>query len=153
MDSLDYKIVQTLMHNGRTTWSELAGILGMSSPAASDRVRKLEEQGVIRGYTALIDAESAGCGLAAMIAVTLTYSEHRDSFLAKIQGLAEVQECHHIAGDEDYLLKVRCRGTKDLERIISEELKNEPARPKTKTTIILSTVKETPTLPLNWEER
>jgi len=153
MDILDYKILQTLMHQGRTTWSELAGILGLSSPAAADRVRKLEEQGVIRGYTALIDAESAGCSLTAMIAVTLTYSEHRESFLAKIQAMAEVQECHHIAGDEDYLLKVRCRGTRDLERIISEGLKSEPARPKTKTTIILSTVKETSHLPLAWEER
>ena len=148
MDTLDYKIIQALMHNGRMTWSELAGVLGLSSPAAADRVRRLEEQGVITGYTAIIHAESVGCDLAALIAVSLEKPEHREAFLTKINTMSEIQECHHTAGDEDYLLKVRCRGTKDLERIISQELKTLPGILKTKTTIILSTVKETSNLPL-----
>ncbi|MBC8081029.1 MAG: Lrp/AsnC family transcriptional regulator [Gorillibacterium sp.] len=152
MDALDYKIIQALMLDGRKTWSELAGVLGLSSPAAADRVRRLEEQGVIMGYTAIIQAESVGCDLAALIAVSLEKPEHREAFLNKINRMTEVQECHHTAGDEDYLLKVRCRGTKDLERMISQELKTLPGILKTKTTIILSTVKETSNLPLFRED-
>lgn len=67
-----------------------------------------------------------------------------------MQALAEVQECHHVTGEDDYWLKVRCRHTKDLERLISEDLKGLPGILKTRTTIALSTVKETPILPI-WE--
>ncbi|MNI41022.1 Leucine-responsive regulatory protein [compost metagenome] len=148
VDSLDYKIIKALMANGRMTWAELAGVLGLSSPAAADRVRRLEEQGVITGYTALIDAESAGYGLAALIAVSLERPAHRQPFLDLIHKLPEIQECHHTAGDDDYILKVRCRGTRDLDRLISEELKSLPGIVRTKTTIILGTVKETPNIPL-----
>ena len=81
MDSLDYKIIRTLMDNGRITWAELAGVLGLSSPAAADRVRRLEEQGLIKGYTALVDAEASGYGLAALIAVSLERPAHREAFL------------------------------------------------------------------------
>ncbi|NOU80932.1 winged helix-turn-helix transcriptional regulator [Paenibacillus sp. LMG 31459] len=153
MDSLDYKIISAIMNNGRITWSELAGLLGLSSPAAADRVRRLEEQGVITAYTALIDAESAGYGLAALIAVSLERPEHRQGFIELVMKLPEVQECHHTAGDDDYILKLRCRGTRDLDRIISEEIKGLPGIVRTRTTIILGTVKETPHVPLPPAER
>ncbi|AIQ57688.1 Lrp/AsnC family transcriptional regulator [Paenibacillus borealis] len=153
MDSLDYKIISAIMNNGRITWSELAGLLGLSSPATADRVRRLEEQGVITGYTALIDAESAGYGLAALIAVSLERPEHRQGFIELVRKLPEVQECHHTAGDDDYILKLRCRGTRDLDRIISEEIKGLPGIVRTRTTIILGTVKETPHVPLPPAER
>ncbi|AIQ40660.1 MULTISPECIES: Lrp/AsnC family transcriptional regulator [unclassified Paenibacillus] len=153
MDSLDYKIISAIMNNGRITWSELAGLLGLSSPATADRVRRLEEQGVITGYTALIDAESAGYGLAALIAVSLERPEHRQGFIELVMKLPEVQECHHTAGDDDYILKLRCRGTRDLDRIISEEIKGLPGIVRTRTTIILGTVKETPHVPLPPAER
>ncbi|MDF9842239.1 MULTISPECIES: Lrp/AsnC family transcriptional regulator [unclassified Paenibacillus] len=148
MDSLDKKIINTLMANGRITWSELAGMLGLSSPAAADRVRRLEEQGVIKGYTALIDSESTGYSLAALVAVSLERPAHRQAFLTLVQKLPEIQECHHTAGDDDYILKIRCRGTRDLDRIISEELKGLPGIVRTRTTIILGTVKEIPNVPL-----
>jgi len=64
-----------------------------------------------------------------------------------VQHRREIQECHHIAGDEDYVLKVRCKGTRDLERLVSEEIKSIPGI-KTRTTVIMSTVKETPILPI-----
>lgn len=153
MDSLDYKIISAIMNNGRITWSELAGLLGLSSPAAADRVRRLEEQGIITGYTALIDAESAGYGLSALIAVSLERPEHRQGFIDLIMKLPEIQECHHTAGDDDYILKLRCRGTRDLDRIISEEIKGLPGIVRTRTTIILGTVKETPNIPLPPAER
>jgi Lrp/AsnC family leucine-responsive transcriptional regulator len=123
----------------------------MTGPAAADRVRKLEESGVIRGYAALVDPEAVGASLTAFVAVTLDRPEHRKGFLKKVAKLAEIQECHHIAGDDDYLLKVRCRGPRDLDRVISEELKSVPGVGRTRSTIVLSTAKETPVLPLPTE--
>jgi Lrp/AsnC family leucine-responsive transcriptional regulator len=144
------KVLKQLMQQARTTWAELGMLLGLSAPAAADRVRKLEEAGVIKGYTALINPDQIGCGLAALISVTLERSEHKVQFLEMVNTLPEILECHHVAGAQDYSLKVRCSGTRDLERLISEEIKSLQGV-KTKTTIILSTVKETSILPIKVE--
>lgn len=149
IDETDLKIIHHLMAQGRTTWAELAGILGLSAPATSDRVRRLEERGVITGYAARLDAETLGLHLTAFIAITLEKPHHRAAFLERIQSLPQIQECHHVTGDDDYLLKVRCRHTKDLEQLISENLKSLPGVQRTRTTIVLSTVKETADLPVN----
>lgn len=151
LDSIDLKVIRKLMEQARTTWAELGSLLGLSAPAAADRVHKLEERGVIKGYTVLVDPEAMGYGLAALIAVILERPEHRAEFFQKIKQIPEILECHHIAGDEDYLLKVRCTGTRDLERLISEEIKSIKGVIKTRTTIILSTVKETTILPVSTE--
>ncbi|MBW4465916.1 MAG: Lrp/AsnC family transcriptional regulator [Pegethrix bostrychoides GSE-TBD4-15B] len=148
LDETDSKLVQHLMRQGRTTWSELANLLGLSAPAAADRVRRLEERGVIRGYAAQISPEAAGCELLAFIAVSLEQSQQRAAFLQRVEALSEIQECHHVTGADDYLLKVRCRNTQALERLISQELKSLDGL-KTHTTIALSTVKETSALPLS----
>lgn len=149
MDAIDYKAIAVLQASGRESWAKLGETLGMTAPAAAERVRKLEEGGVIRGYAALVDAESVGAALTAFVAVTLDRPEHRKAFLKRVGKLAEVQECHHVAGDDDYLLKVRCRGPRDLDRVISEELKSVPGVGRTRTTIVLDTAKETPILPLS----
>lgn len=146
------KIIQMLMENARVTWVDLASEIGLSAPATADRVHRLVEQGVITGYGAIIDPERVGCECAAFVAVTLERPEHRSSFLQRVQELKEIQECHHIAGDDDYLLKVRCRNTKDLDRVISMELKGLPGVIRTRTTIVMDTCKETHQVPLqlNW---
>ena len=136
------------MANARSTWAELGALIGLSAPATADRVRKLEDSGVIKGYAALVNPEAVGCGLAALISLSIENPEYRPVIIKKIGELAEILECHHVAGDVDYILKVRCAGTRGLERLISDELKAFPGV-KTKTTVILSTVKETPVLPLN----
>ena len=148
LDDVDFKALQYLMSQGRITWSELAGILELSAPATADRVRRLEERHVIQGYAALVDPKMVNCGLTAFVSVTLEKSKHRNTFLKKIQSLAEIQECHHTTGDDDYLLKVRCRDTEELERLVIEELKGIVGVSKTRTTIVLSTAKETPILPV-----
>src|SRR3954468_11539169 len=126
MDAIDYKAIDLLQQMGRVSWTNLGESLGMTGPAAAERVRRLEESGVIRGYAALVDPEAVGAILTAFVAVTLDRPEHRKAFLKKVAGLDEIQECHHVAGDDDYLLKVRCRGPRDLDRVISEELKSVP---------------------------
>ena len=152
MDSLDSKILPLLMANGRITWAELGHSLGLSAPAAADRVRRLEERGVIKSYTALVDAEAAGYSLTAFVLVTLSDQRKRNSFHAGIRRLDQVVECHHIAGDGDFLLKVRCRGTRDLDRLLIEELKGKMGIAHTRTTIVLGTVKETPNVPVDSAE-
>ncbi|OPG15068.1 Lrp/AsnC family transcriptional regulator [Ferroacidibacillus organovorans] len=148
MDSIDFKVITELVLNGRMTWAELASCLDLSSPATAERVHRLKEQGVITGFTALIAPEAVGCGLTAFVAVTLERPEHRAPYLQRIAQMREVQECHHIAGEDDYLLKVRCRGTRDLERVVSDEIKSIPGVAKTRTTIVMSTYKETPVPPM-----
>ena len=148
LDDLDFKIINHLMGQGRTTWSDLAALLQLSAPAAADRVRRLEERGVIVGYGAIASPAALGFTLLAYVAVTLERPEHRAPFLEWVQQTPEIQECHHIAGEDDYWLKVRCRHTQDLERLLSDRLKSLPGLVRTRTTIVLSTVKETTALPL-----
>ncbi|MFD2693241.1 Lrp/AsnC family transcriptional regulator [Sporolactobacillus shoreicorticis] len=150
MDKLDLKILRILMTQGRATWSDLAGEVDLSSPAVAERVRRLEERGVIKAYEAMIDPELVGNTCTAFVAVTLEKTEQRAAFLELIHELVEVQECHHIAGDYDYLLKVRARDTKDLDRVISSELKKLPGV-KTRTTIVMNSLKETARLPIHAE--
>jgi Lrp/AsnC family leucine-responsive transcriptional regulator len=136
------------MREGRSTWSQLARLLGLSAPAAADRVRRLEERGVIRGYSAVVDPEAVGLGMTAFVAVTLERPEHRAGFLGWVDVAPEVQECHHVAGEGDFLLKVRCAAVRDLETIVSEQIKGLDGVTSTRTTVVLSTRKETPVLPL-----
>ncbi len=147
MDAIDVTILRRLMERARTTWAELGSLLGLSAPAAADRVRKLEEAGVIRGYAAIVDPDAAGCGLGAFVSVTLERSDDRGAFLDTVRSLPEVLECHHVAGAEDYILKVRCADTRGLERLISDGLKSVPGV-RTRTAVILSTARETHILPV-----
>ncbi|MCO7175408.1 Lrp/AsnC family transcriptional regulator [Sporolactobacillus kofuensis] len=148
MDSYDYKLVVRLMKDGRATWSDLANEIGLSSPATAERVRRLEERGVIKSYEAVVDTEHVGNTCTAFVEVTLEKTEQRADFLDIVAKLEEIQECHHIAGAYDYLLKVRCRDTKDLDRVISCELKALPGV-KTRTTIVMNSLKETNKLPIH----
>ncbi|MEO0758710.1 MAG: Lrp/AsnC family transcriptional regulator [Cyanobacteria bacterium J06648_16] len=149
LDSLDIQILRALVEDGRKKWADLATDCGVSAPAIADRVRRLEQRGIIQGYTARLSPVAIGYGLMALISVTLERPEHRATLLAFVQSHPAIQECHHVTGDGDYLLKVRCRSTADLEELISEELKGLPGISQTRTAIALSTVKETTALPLD----
>src|SRR6185503_14384638 len=115
MDTTDMKALAVLQKDGRVTWASLGEALGLTAPAAADRVHRLEEAGVVAGYTALVDARALGVDLTAFVSVSLSSHARRTAFLAMVARTTEILECHHIAGDEDFLLKVRCRGTGDLE--------------------------------------
>jgi Lrp/AsnC family transcriptional regulator, leucine-responsive regulatory protein len=148
LDELDSKALACLMRDGRLSWAALGAALGLSAPAASERVRRLVMRGVIRGFVALVEPEAVGLPVTAFVAVSLERThEHRLPFLARMQALDEVQECHHVAGDDDYLLKVRCRDPRDLERLLNE-IKAVPGVARTRTTVALVTSKETAAVPL-----
>ena len=123
MDSIDLKIFNRLQEDGRESWATLGTALGLTGPAVAERVKRLQQRGVLRSFTALFDPAALGFPLAAFVAVTLDRPANRARFLKLVQGLPEIQECHHTAGDGDYLLKVRCRDVSDLERLVSEKLK------------------------------
>jgi Lrp/AsnC family leucine-responsive transcriptional regulator len=153
MDATDISAIKALQASGRESWAALGELMGLTGPAAADRVRRLEERGVIRGYTALVDPDAVGVGLAAFVAVTLDRPKDRARFLALVERLPEVQECHHTAGEDDYLLKVRCRSTADLERLLTHELKGHTGVVRTRTTVVLRTVKESTAIPLPLPDR
>jgi Lrp/AsnC family leucine-responsive transcriptional regulator len=144
MDDIDSKILSLLSQNARISWAELAQHLGLSAPAAAERVRKLEERGAIRGYTALVSPSVVGFGLQAFIAVTLGKSKHRKAFLRTVERMPEILECHHVAGEEDFLLKVCVRDTAHLDTLLAEGLREISGVLRTKTTVVLSTAKEAP---------
>ncbi len=145
---MDSEILARLQANGREPWAALGQALGVTGPAIAERVRKLEERHVIRGYTALLDPDALGLSLLAFVTVTLDRPDQRARFLERVLALPEIQECHHIAGDYDYLLKIRCRGTGDLDRLISDELRSFEGTVRTRTTIVLKSTKETTALPV-----
>jgi Lrp/AsnC family transcriptional regulator, leucine-responsive regulatory protein len=147
MDAIDRSVIATLQANGREAWARIGEQVGLTGPAVAERVRRLEEQGFIRGYAALIAPEAAGFPLTAFVSVTLVGPEHRRAFLTLVAKLPEIQECHHVTGDDDYLLKLRCRGPADLERLLTEELKGGPGVARTRTQVALRSEKETVVLP------
>lgn len=148
MDDLDMKGLALLMTQGRATWADLGQRLGLSAPSAAERVHKLEAQGVILGYAALVDPASLGYPLTAYISVSLSSHHRREAFLRAVEKMDQISECHHVAGEDDYLLKVRCRGTQDLDHLLARELKDKLGVARTRTTIVLSTAKETVRVPI-----
>ncbi|NTW28612.1 MAG: Lrp/AsnC family transcriptional regulator [Coriobacteriia bacterium] len=147
MDSTDLTILKTLAADGRTTFTDLAAKIGLSGPSTADRVRRLEERGVITGYSASIDPASVGLDLCAFVSLTLSHGADKDAFLTALEAIPEVVECHHVTGEHDYLLKVRCDGTQGLENLISVALKNIGPVDRTHTTVVLSSPIERPLVP------
>jgi len=148
MDTVDREILTALMEDGRMTWAELSERTGLSAPSVAERVHRLEGRGVIRGYAALVNGSQVGAHMTAFVAVSLSSPTARDGFLRAVRETSEIQECHHTAGDDDYLLKVRCGGTAELEYLVSDLLKGVPGVARTRTTVVLSTVKESVVVPL-----
>jgi Lrp/AsnC family leucine-responsive transcriptional regulator len=130
-----------------TAWARIGERVGLTGPAVAERVRRLEQRGIVRGYAALLAPEQVGFPLTAFVSVTLETPHHRRAFLARLASLPEVQECHHVTGDDDYLLKVRCRGPADLDRLLTAQLKGGPGVVRTRTLVVLRSEKESVGLP------
>ncbi|GED69205.1 AsnC family transcriptional regulator [Brevibacillus reuszeri] len=142
MDRIDEQIMQLLKENSRITSSEISKQVHLSVPAVSERIRKLEDCGIIDQFTIKINREQLGLHLIAFIMVELEKTEHIAGFRETILQTDSVLECHHLAGSYDYLLKVAVKGTAELEWLISDKLKRIEGVSKTNTMIALSTMKE-----------
>ena len=146
MNEIDKKILNIMQKEARISNAEIARQVALAPSAVLERIKKLEERGVIRGYATEIDAAEVGFGLTAFVAVrTHECCSETDKFLAEIP---EVLEVHDVAGEDSYLLKIRVKNTEHLSRLLRERLKNVPNVATTKTTIVLQTIKETTALPL-----
>lgn len=136
-DATDRQIAAALIADGRSTLKALAEITGLSVSAIQARVRRLETDGVIRGYTALLDAEAVGLPLAALIAITPLDPGQTDDAPDRLAGLTEIEACHSVAGDDAYVLFVRVATPSALEELIREIRKR--AHVSTRTTVVLQT--------------
>lgn len=142
MDVTDQRILNALKQNSRITASDIGKQVGLSVPAVSERIRKLEEAGVIEAYTVKINRAKTGHKLLAFIFVGIEHTKHVEPFREVIVACEPVLECHHIAGEYDYLLKVLVEDTSTLEHFLSGTLKKIPGVVKSNTMITLSTLKE-----------
>lgn len=147
LDPVDHRILALLQKDARTSNAAIARELGMAPSAILERIRKLEQRGVIEGYEARIAPKKVGLGLSAFVFVR---AEERGTGKTgeQLAALPEVQEVHQVAGEDCYLLKLRARDTDDLARLLNERLKSIPNILGTRTTIVLGTLKESTQLPL-----
>lgn len=142
LDRIDARILTLLQSDGRLKRGQIAEDVGLSLPAVSERMRKLEERGLVTGYHAACDAKRLGFDVGAFVRVQMAGSEHYPGFIEAVTAMPEVQEMHSITGEGSHLIKVRVRSTSALEAFLAA-LQRLPGVRGTQTSIILSTLKET----------
>ena len=141
MDDLDTKILERLTRDGRCRASALSQEIGLSVSAVIERIRKLEESGVIQGYAAVLDQKRLGNDITAWMEVCLEHPRHYDAFVACVQADPRVLTCHYLTGGYDFILRVAARSSEALESLHGE-LKGIPGVSSTKTHFELKAVKE-----------
>ena len=137
LEPLDQSIVQELAADGRRSFTDLAERVGLSVSAVHQRVRRLEQRGVILGYTARLDGEQIGLPLTALISLTPNDPAAPDDYPQRIQHIKEIESCYSVAGDESYVLLVRVARPAALEELLRQI--RESANVSTRTTVVLST--------------
>ena len=148
MDEIDLAVLSILQDDARTSNAEIARRVGMAPSAIFERIRKLEERGVIQGYTARIDPHALGLGLLAFVFVRAEEGVGAPQTEQSLAALPEVQEVHHVAGEDCFLVKVRLANTAALGRLLRDGFGAISTIRSTRSTIVLETVKETSHLPL-----
>lgn len=151
LDHKDRLLLHLLQQNSRVSSAELARQLDLSVPGLQKRLKRLEEAGFIEGYVTLVNREALGLDLLCFTQVTLSHQhpECVGQFCERVKGLPEVLECHHLTGEFDYLLKVVVPSPQHLEQLLTEKIRRLPGVDKVRTSIVLSEVKASTTLPLD----
>jgi Lrp/AsnC family leucine-responsive transcriptional regulator len=147
LDETDIKILNHLQANGRAQRNSIAEIVHLSVPSVSERMRKLEEKGLISSYNAILDAKKFNFDITAFIFVEVDGSERYSGFVEHISNHPEVLECHSITGDGSHILKVRTKNTESLEKFLSL-VQSWDGVARTRSNIVLSTFKETRSIPI-----
>ena len=136
MDEIDSEILRILREDGRRSWRDLGAAVGLSANAATDRVRRLREAGVITGFSAIVDPAAGGRRLEALVGVTLAHGTDSDGFAIAAAQLGPVTEVLHLAGAPDYQLRVACRDTAELD-VLLRTLRLKLGAADTETKIVL----------------
>jgi len=137
VEDTDRAILTALADDGRQSYTDLAERVGLSVSAVHQRVRRLEQRGVIRGYAARLDYEAVGLPLTAFVAIRPIDPSQPDDAPERLAGLPEIESCYSVAGEDFYQLLVRVASPADLERLLQEIRK--AANVATRTTVVLST--------------
>lgn len=145
LDDLDITILKKLQENGRTKRNELAEAIGLSIPSLSERLRKLEENGIIQGYYAKLNKHAFGFDITAFVTVIMDSSKNFEKFIEHVKKTPEILECYSILGEGSHVLKIIVKGTKDLELLLSK-IQSWPGVTRTVTSFVLSAIKETTSL-------
>ncbi|GAA4659893.1 MULTISPECIES: Lrp/AsnC family transcriptional regulator [Amycolatopsis] len=137
LEPLDQAIARELAVDGRCSFTDLAERVGLSVSAVHQRVRRLEQRGVIRGYAAQLDGELIGLPLTALISLTPNDPAAPDDYPQRLEHITEIESCYSVAGDESYILLVRVASPRALEDLLRRI--REAAKVSTRTTVVLST--------------
>ena len=137
LEPIDRAILRELVSDGRRTLTDLAERVGLSVSAVHQRVRRLEQRGAVRGYSAQLDMEQLGLPLTALISLTPIDPAAPDDYPSRVQHLSQIEACYSVAGDESYVLLVRVASPAALEELLRQV--RESANVSTRTTVVLST--------------
>ncbi len=141
MDTLDYEILECLQKNSREKASTISRKINLSVSAVLERIHKMEQAGVIEGYTVITDKKRLGKSMQAVVEVSLEHPKYYDNFVRQISGMKEVATCYYLTGEYDFLLKIFAADSDDLETI-HRKIKGIHGVGNTRTSITLTTVKE-----------
>jgi Lrp/AsnC family leucine-responsive transcriptional regulator len=147
LDDIDISILNHLQKNGRAQRNKIAELVGLSVPSVSERMRKLEERGLITEYNAILNSKEFHFDITAFMFVEVDGSEYYPIFVEKAQEEKEILECHSITGDGSHFLKVRTKNTGSFERLLSR-IQSWSGVKKTRSNLVLSSFKETRALPI-----
>ena len=150
INEMDARILEILQADGRKPYAEVGSAVGISGPSAHERVKKLEARGVITGYEARVDPAAVGLGVLAFAWITQAPGTTQTDLTGDFAAIPEIEECHHIAGEADYLLKLRARDTRDLERVV-HRIQSTRHVFTTETDVVFSSAFERRPLPLRTE--
>ena len=150
LDETDKTILRLLQADGRVSNAEVARQVGLSAPATHARVKRLEEAGVVRQYTTLLNREAIGFDMVCFINVSLQLHQYEaiERFKELVQDMPEVLECHHITGEFDYLLKAVFRSRDELQEFVVNQLTPIPGMAQINTSLVLIEIKATQELPI-----
>lgn len=150
LDKIDKKILERLQADGRITNVDLAREVGISAPPCLRRVRSLEEKGYIKSYHAKVDAVSLGYGVTIFALVKLTSQADKDlsAFISQIGQWPLVRECHMLAGDVDFILKVVAKDWDSYQDFLTNELTAAPNVTSVKSSLAIRSVKDEPGVPI-----
>ena len=137
MEQIDRQIVENLAADGRMSFTDLGKATGLSTSAVHQRVRRLEQRGIIRGYRAVVDPVAMGLPLTAFVSIKAADPASEDDAPKLLSAIPAIESCYSVAGDEAYILKVRVASPHDLEALLAEI--RSVAGVSTRTTVVLST--------------
>ncbi|HKK24827.1 MAG TPA: Lrp/AsnC family transcriptional regulator [Gracilimonas sp.] len=155
LDQTDKKIIQVLQKEGRMANNELAKRIGLTTTPTLERVRRLEREGVIEGYSAKINKDSVGRGFNAFVKVTLKVHQLNlmEEFTSAVEEIPEILACYHTTGDGDFLLHVVAKDTRDYEQLMRNKLTTLPDVERLHTSIVLNTIKDQSPIPVYHENQ